>query len=78
MPHSRAGISSWPSAATPPTVQNATRPHEYSTEFSGPLDDVADLFGAAVLPKNGAIELSDRPGLGIELNESAVARLTVR
>ena len=79
MPHSpQAGISSMASLHAYATVQNATRPHEYSTEFSGPLDDVADLFGEHVLPKNGAIELSDRPGLGIELNESAVARLTVR
>ena len=60
------------------TVQNATRPHEYSTEFSGPTDDVADLYGEHVLPKDGKIELSDRPGLGIELNEAAVTRLTVK
>ena len=38
------------------TQQNATRPHEFSIEFSGPLDDVAELFGESVLPKDGAME----------------------
>jgi L-alanine-DL-glutamate epimerase-like enolase superfamily enzyme len=60
------------------TVQNAIRPHEFSIEFSGPLDDVADLYGEAVLPKNGVAHLGDAPGLGIDLNEAAVARLTTR
>ena len=60
------------------TVQNATRPHEYSEEFSSPIDDVVALYGKSVLPRNGCIKLSDRPGYGIELNEAAVERLTVR
>ena len=59
------------------TVQNGVRPHEFSTEFSGPLDDLAELYGEGVLPKDGDMVLSDRPGLGIELNEAAVARMTV-
>jgi L-alanine-DL-glutamate epimerase-like enolase superfamily enzyme len=58
------------------TVQNATRPHEFSIEFSGPLDELAELYGDDVLPKDGAMELSDKPGFGIDLNEAAVARLT--
>lgn len=79
MPHSpQAGINSLASLHTYATLQNATRPHEFSTEFSGPLDDVADLYGTDVLPKDGVMEISDKPGLGIELNEAAVARLTVR
>ena len=60
------------------TVQNATRPHEFSVEFSGPLDDLAELFGEGVLPKDGTMELTDKPGFGIELNEAAVARLTAK
>ena len=60
------------------TVQNATRPHEFSIEFSGPLDDVADLYGEDVLPLDGAMTLTDRPGFGIELNEKALARLADR
>ncbi len=79
MPHSpQAGINSMASLHVYATVQNATRPHEFSIEFSGPLDDVADLYGEAVLPRDGAMTLTDRPGFGIELNEQALARLTVR
>jgi D-arabinonate dehydratase/D-galactarolactone cycloisomerase len=79
MPHSpQAGINSMASLHVYATVQNATRPHEFSTEFSGPLDDVAELYGDSVVPKNGNMELNDRPGLGIELNEKAVVRLTVK
>ena len=78
MPHSpQAGINSMASLHAYSTVQNAIRPHEFSTEFSGPLDDVAELYGDGVIPKNGNMVLSDRPGLGIELNEDAVVRLTV-
>ena len=79
MPHSpQAGINSLASLHVYATVQNATRPHEFSIEFSGPLDDVADLYGEVVLPRDGVMELSDKPGFGVELNEAAVQRLTVR
>ena len=79
MPHSpQAGINSMASLHVYATVQNATRPHEFSIEFSGPLEDVAELYGESVLPKDGAMRLDDRPGFGIELNEAALARLTVR
>jgi D-arabinonate dehydratase/D-galactarolactone cycloisomerase len=79
MPHSpQAGINSMASLHVYSTVQNATRPHEFSTEFSGPLDDVANLYGDGVIPKDGHMILSDRPGLGIELNEKAVAALTLK
>jgi len=78
MPHSpQAGINSMASVHTYATVENATRPHEFSTEFSGPLDDIADLYGESVLPIKGKIHLSNKPGLGIDLNENTVARLTV-
>ena len=78
MPHSpQAGINSMASLHTYASVQNATRPHEFSTEFSGPLEDVVDLYGEAVAPVEGSMLLSDRAGLGIELNETAVTRLTV-
>ena len=79
MPHSpQAGINSMASLHVYATVQNATRPHEFSIEFSGPLDDVAELYGEDVLPRDGAMTLTDRPGFGIELNETALARLAVR
>jgi L-alanine-DL-glutamate epimerase-like enolase superfamily enzyme len=79
MPHSpQAGINSMASLHTYSTVQNATRPHEFSTEFSGPLDEVADLYGDGVVPNKGIMHLSDRPGLGIELNENAVTKFTIK
>ena len=72
MPHSpQAGINSMASLHVYATVENATRPHEFSAEFSGPLDEVAELYGEHVLPKNGVMELTEKPGLGIELNEAA-------
>lgn len=79
MPHSpQAGINSMASLHAYATVQNGTRPHEFSTEFSGPLDEVEELYGNGVIPKEGNMLLSDAPGLGIELNESAVAKMTVK
>ena len=79
MPHSpQAGINSIASLHTFATVQNGTRPHEFSTEFSGALDDVAELYGEAVIPKSGVMTLSNLPGLGIQLNETAVSKLTVK
>ena len=45
MPHSpQAGINSMASLHVYATVQNATRPHEFSIEFSGPLDELADTL----------------------------------
>ena len=78
MPHSpQAGINSMASLHAYATVPTATRPHEFSLEFSGSLDDVAELYGDTVLPKDGEIRLSDNPGFGIELNEAAVAKFTI-
>ncbi len=79
MPHSpQAGINSMASLHAYATVQNGVRPHEFSTEFSGPLDELAELYGEGVIPKEGTMHLSDRPGLGIELNEAAVAKSSAR
>ncbi|MGB1749520.1 MAG: mandelate racemase/muconate lactonizing enzyme family protein [Dehalococcoidia bacterium] len=78
MPHSpQAGINSMASLHTYAATLNATRPHEFSTEFSGPLNEVAELYGDSVIPVKGVMHLSDRPGLGIELNENAVSKMTV-
>ena len=79
MPHSpQAGINSMASLHVYATVQNATRPHEFSIEFSGPLDELAELYGEDVLPKRGEMRLTDKPGFGIALNEAALQRLTAR
>ena len=79
MPHSpQAGINSMASLHAYATVPTATRPHEFSLEFSGSLDEVAELYGETILPKNGQMQLSDSPGFGIELNESVVSRFTTK
>ncbi len=74
MPHSpTAGINSMASLHLYSTIANATRPHEYSTEFSGDPRAVQDLFNEPVLPDNkGFAHISDKPGWGLTLNEAAL------
>lgn len=72
MPHCpSAGISSAASLNLYATYQHAVRPHEYSYEFSGSLDAVAGLFQESIIPENGFIDLPDRPGHGLVLDEDA-------
>ena len=76
MPHSpNAGINSIASLHAYSTIKNAVRPHEFSIEFAPPLEEVAEIYGEHVIPSNGSITLTDKPGLGIELNEAALAKL---
>lgn len=75
MPHSpSAGINSVASLHCYSTIKNAVRPHEFSTEFAPPLDEIAELYGDHVVPTSGTITLTDKPGLGIDLNEAALER----
>ena len=75
MPHSpNAGINSIASLHCYSSIKNAVRPHEFSTEFAPPLDQIAELYGEHVIPQNGTITLTDKPGLGIDLNEAALAK----
>ena len=75
MPHSpNVGANSLASLHAYSTVTNAIRPHEYSEESTGPAERVAELFVDPIIPENGKITLSDRPGLGVELDESALTR----
>ena len=75
MPHSpQAGINSIASIQVYSTVQNGTRPHEFSTEFSANLDDISELYGNHVVPENGMININDNPGLGIELSEKLIQK----
>lgn len=77
MPHSpSAGINSIASLHCYSTIKNAMRPHEFSTEFSAPLEEVAELYGEHVVPANGIITLTDKPGLGIDLNEKALKKFS--
>ncbi len=76
MPHSpTAGINSMASLHAYATVKNATRPHEFSLEFSPPFEMLERLFVDPILPKDGHIELSDGPGYGLELNEKKLPSL---
>jgi L-alanine-DL-glutamate epimerase-like enolase superfamily enzyme len=76
MPHCpSAGVSSAASLHVYATVTNAVRPHEYSREFSGPREEVESLFEEPLIPEDGHITLPDRPGLGLEINTKALARL---
>lgn len=73
MPHSPSiGANSLASLHLYSTVTNAVRPHEFSEEFTGPVEGVASLFADPIIPVNGTITLSDRPGLGVELDEKAL------
>ncbi len=76
MPHSpTAGINSMASLHTFATVKNATRPHEFSLEFSPAFEDLERLFVDPLLPEDGHIELSDAPGYGLEINEKELPNL---
>ena len=73
MPHSpTAGINNVASLHAYATVQNAILPHEFSNEFTGPVEQVAELFEDPILPEKGVTHLPDRPGLGLEINEKAL------
>ena len=73
MPHSPSiGANSLASLHAYSTVGNAIRPHEFSEEFTGPAERVAELFVEPIIPENGKIKLSDRPGLGLEFDEKAL------
>ena len=69
MPHSPSvGANSMASLHLYSTITNAVRPHEFSEEFTGPAEEVSELFIDPVLPNNGKITLPDRPGLGLEID----------
>jgi len=80
MPHCPTpSISSAASLHLYATITNAVRPHEYSTEFPrslfpGEAGGWERLFEEPLLPEDGYIELSDRPGLGLTLDEDEVRK----
>jgi D-arabinonate dehydratase/D-galactarolactone cycloisomerase len=78
MPHSPSiGANSLASLHAYSTVTNAVRPHEYSEEFTGPVERIAELFVDPIVPEGGVIRLSDRPGLGLELDQKALSKAVV-
>jgi L-alanine-DL-glutamate epimerase-like enolase superfamily enzyme len=77
MPHSpAAGILLMASLHAYATVPSGVRPHEYSVEYGPSPDQLAELLGEAVLPREGRIGLPAGPGLGLELSQRALERLT--
>ena len=75
MPHCpTAGIASAASLHLYSTLIDAARPHEYSEEFSG---DPSTILARPVPRHGGVATLPEGPGLGIELDEAAVDRLSV-
>ena len=76
MPHSpAAGILSVASMHAYSTLPAAVQPHEYSVEYGPPPERIAELFVEPVLATEGSYRLSDRPGLGLTLDERVVERL---
>ena len=76
MPHSpAAGILSVASMHAYATLPTAVQPHEFSVEYGPPPERIAELFVEPVLPKNGSYRLSDRPGLGLTLDERVFDQL---
>ena len=77
MPHSpNVGANFLASLHAYSTVTHAVRPHEFSEEFTGPAEHVAELFIDPIIPENGEVTLTDRPGLGMEIDEKALAKAT--
>ena len=78
MPHSPSvGVNSVASLHAYSTVTNAVRPHEFSEEFTGPAERIAELFADPIIPRNGVIDLPDRPGFGLDFDEAALDRAIV-
>ena len=78
MPHSpSAGILAVASLHAYATIPTASRPHEYSVEYGPPPEQIAELFEQPIEPVGGRIQLPDRPGLGLVLDDRVVARLLV-
>jgi L-alanine-DL-glutamate epimerase-like enolase superfamily enzyme len=79
MPHSPdAGIASFASLHVFATQTNGTLPHEYSPEgFDWDVQRVQALFEEPILPVDGKITLSDKPGLGLTLIDEALQKVLI-
>jgi L-alanine-DL-glutamate epimerase-like enolase superfamily enzyme len=66
LPHGPgAGIQNAVSLHVFSTQVNATLPHEYSWEFNGGLENATRIYEEAIVPKDGFVDLPDRPGHGL-------------
>jgi D-arabinonate dehydratase/D-galactarolactone cycloisomerase len=79
MPHSPyMGLNGAASLHVYATLINAVQPHEFSTEGTASIDEIASLFVEPIVPHEGRVELPDRPGLGLELDERALEAAILR
>jgi L-alanine-DL-glutamate epimerase-like enolase superfamily enzyme len=79
MPHSpQMGLNGAASLHVYATLQNGTRPHEFSTEGTASIEQIAELFEDPILPRDGQVVLPGRPGLGLTLNERALQNALIR
>jgi L-alanine-DL-glutamate epimerase-like enolase superfamily enzyme len=74
LPHqTQPSIGNAASLALCATLPLSTRPQE----FTGPRPDLDELFKEPLEFKDGRITLSDRPGLGLEIDEKALAKVVI-
>jgi L-alanine-DL-glutamate epimerase-like enolase superfamily enzyme len=74
VPHqTQPSIGNAASLALCATLPLSTRPQE----FTGPRPDLDELFKEPLEFKDGRITLSDRPGLGLEIDEKALAKAVI-
>ena len=79
MPHSPyMGLNGAASLHVYATLVNGIQPHEFSTEGTASIDEIASLFQEPIVPHDGRVDLPDRPGLGLELDERALERAILR
>ncbi len=78
MPHSPyMGLDGAASLHVYATIQNGIRPHEFSTEGTASIEEIAALFEEPILPEGGVVHIPDRPGLGLTLDERALERAII-
>ena len=74
VPHqTQPSIGNAASLALCATLPLSTRPQE----FTGPRPDLDELFKESLEFTNGQITLRDRPGLGLEIDEKALAKAVI-
>ena len=79
MPHSPyMGLNGAASLHVYATLRNGIQPHEFSTEGTASIDEIAGLFVEPIVPADGRVELPDRPGLGLEHDERALEHAILR
>ena len=74
LPHGPgAGVQNLNSLHVYSTQVNATLPHEYSLDFNnGLIEEAHRIYEEAAVPKDGFIDLPDRPGHGLVVVDEAV------